>query len=199
MLNLTVLEGEQRARDLDLAEVLGYQRPRAIRELIGRLRNLLEACDKLHVVKSTDAVRYGVGGRLAGREAENEYWLTRAQAAMVCARSETPMAEQGLIEMARVFAAWQSGELGDERIVPPVAAQPLLPPQHLKRSRDGETVLQVGNCVRLGFASAWRKHPAKKRCRRFFLDCSTMEVVYEEDLFKPRAVGRVRFGAIGYA
>lgn len=194
-LGLAPFEDEPRVEDLRLAEVLEFGRPRDIRQLIERNAEELSTYGHLRV-EGTGAVRRRAGGQLEGQEGQS-YWLNEEQALLVTLFSRTERAAQVRRLVIDVFKAWRRGELSPSRIVSSGDTLPLLPPQHLKRSRDGETVLQVGNCIRLGYASAWRKHPARKRCRRFFLDCSTMEVVHEEDLFKPRPVGRARLGYTG--
>lgn len=84
---------EPRVLDLELAKHLGYERPRAIRELIERLAR----DGKLNDFELCRTVRQS-GGRPA-----TEYWLTQAQALKVVAKSETAKADAILDEVIRVF------------------------------------------------------------------------------------------------
>ena len=96
---------EPRIRDLDLAERLGYERPRKIRDLIDRL--LRE--EKLNDIHQRPAV-----GRRAGQVAAQpvtEFWLTEAQALKVVAKSETAKADAILDEVIAVFIAARRGLL----------------------------------------------------------------------------------------
>lgn len=118
---------EPRIRDLDLAEKLGYDRPRKIRDLITRLVK----AGKLNDVSMRPAVeriaKTGAVGGIEEREV-NEYWLTEAQALKVSARSETDVADALLDQMIAVFTAFTRGLLppGDythvvDRLEAPVA------------------------------------------------------------------------------
>lgn len=103
-------EGDDTPRvlDLDLAERLGYERPRAIRDLIARLAeggNLNDSAIR-RIVRQTAAG----GGRPA-----TEYWLTEEQALFVTAKSETPKANAMLGEVIRVFTLARKGLLPSQQ------------------------------------------------------------------------------------
>lgn len=87
---------EPRVRDLDLAEHLGFERPRNIRKLIGRI------CGERGVCSTVERT---VNGRPA-----TEYWLTEAQALKVIAKSETAKADAILDEVIAVYMAWRRGQ-----------------------------------------------------------------------------------------
>ncbi|WP_051013530.1 hypothetical protein [Pararhodospirillum photometricum] len=91
---------EPRILDLRVAERLGYERPRVIRELIERNREELEGYGAL-------AVRHG---KSRGQEFE-EYRLNEAQALLVCMFSKTPSAAAIRREVIEVFMAWRQGTL----------------------------------------------------------------------------------------
>jgi hypothetical protein len=99
------IDDEPRIRDLDLADRLGYERPRKIRDLIARL--ILD--EKLNDIHQRPTV-----GRWPGQVAAQpvtEYWLTEAQALKVAAKSETEPADALLDEMIRVFLLARRGQL----------------------------------------------------------------------------------------
>lgn len=99
MLALTDLDASQdgtpRILDLRLAELLGFTRPREIRDLILRHRHSLE---RFGEVRGTAPQTTALGGR-PGRA----YWLNRKQALYLCAKSETPRAAEVTIAMVEVF------------------------------------------------------------------------------------------------
>lgn len=102
---LREVDGEPRVRDLDLAEKLGFSRPRVIRELIER--NMAE-------IENFGAVRRGVNkirsGR--GRVAEvEEFYLNEEQALLVSVLSNAPNAPAVRAMLIRVFVAYRRGEL----------------------------------------------------------------------------------------
>ncbi len=92
-------DGENRILDLDLGKVLGYGRPRVIRELIAKIFNDSEVC---RVARQTSAV----GGRPA-----LEYWLTEEQAVVVIGRAETARATELSTMVAKVFVSARRGLL----------------------------------------------------------------------------------------
>lgn len=73
-------DGEPRIRDLDLAERLGYAKPRDIRWLIEKFSN------DINISGAPRQTGFGTG------RPGVEYWLTEAQALFIVAKSETPMA-----------------------------------------------------------------------------------------------------------
>ncbi len=92
-------DGAFRIRDVDLAEHLGYDRPRAIRELIVRM---VETGELSGISCRRTVARQPVGPKGRGeREYEvDEYWLDRIEALLVTMRSDAPNA----IPMRRVIA-----------------------------------------------------------------------------------------------
>lgn len=93
-------DAEAKIRDIDLAEKLGYTRPRDIRKLIERLikeGKLLEVCMRASVSR----IQKSTGG-VEEREVQ-EYWLTEAQALKVIAKSGTHIADQILDQVIAVF------------------------------------------------------------------------------------------------
>lgn len=104
--NLTVGDDDEpRVRDLELAERLGFSRPRDVRKLIKDLT----VAGKLHDVAHRDGAARAPG-QVAARP-EREFWLTEAQALKVIAKSETDVADAILDEVIRVFIAVRRGEL----------------------------------------------------------------------------------------
>lgn len=98
---------EDRIRDVDLAERLGFERPRKIREVIAR-----------HVSSEniSPIMRPTVGRVIAGKGAQhdrtvNEYWLTLEEALFVTTQSETKRAVLVTKLMIAVFAAVLRGQI----------------------------------------------------------------------------------------
>lgn len=97
---LREVDGEPRVRDLDLAEKLGFDRPRKIRELIER--NMAEV-EKF----GSSAPRRGA---YRGK-AFTEYFLNEEQALLVSVLSNAPNAAAVRAMLIRVFVAYRRGEL----------------------------------------------------------------------------------------
>ncbi len=99
--NLTLVDGEPRVLDLDLAAELGFERPRVIRELITRNEAELAAfsgvCRAVRQISSR-------GGRPS-----TEYWLTEAQALLLCMFARTATAAAVRRQVIEVFLAWRKG------------------------------------------------------------------------------------------
>jgi hypothetical protein len=96
-------EGEPRIRDLDLAERLGFDRPRDIRKLIERHMpeiNGLGIC-------ATVAQNHG-GGR--GRPSK-EFYLNEEQALLVAVLSDAPQAPAVRAMLIRTFVTYRRGQL----------------------------------------------------------------------------------------
>lgn len=89
------IEGEPRVLDTALAEQLGFERPRAIRQLIERNEEELQAYGPL-------ATRHGES---RGQDFTS-YYLNREQALLICILSKTPKAKEVRAEVIRVFTAW---------------------------------------------------------------------------------------------
>ena len=97
---LTQVEGEPRVRDIDLAERLGFERPRDIRKLIDR--------------NMQKVLRYGLCATVArstGGRSATEYWLNRRQMMVVCMAADTVNAIEVQDAMIVVFDAFVCGEL----------------------------------------------------------------------------------------
>lgn len=93
-------EGQPLARDIDVGERLGLQRPRVIRELIERNRGELEGFGPL-------AVRHG---KSRGQEFE-EILLNEEQALLVATLSSAPNAPAVRAMLIRTFVAWRRGHI----------------------------------------------------------------------------------------
>jgi hypothetical protein len=99
-------EKEPRIFDLELAARLGFAQQYDIRKLIKRMAS----SGQLEGIVATVAKNTGKRGRPS-----ESYYLTKAQALKVIARSETPTADKILDEVIAVYIAYQEGQL------PPVA------------------------------------------------------------------------------
>jgi hypothetical protein len=93
-------DGEPRIRDVVLAERLGYQRPRKVRDLVERM---------LREKKLNDVVVCPTAGQTSGGRPGSEYHLTEAQALKVAAKSETETADQILDLLIEVFLRAKAG------------------------------------------------------------------------------------------
>lgn len=93
-------EDEPRIRDLELAERLGFERPRDIRRLIERHSEALGR--RVTVTR--------LSGNRNGQEVE-EQWLTEAQALYICAKSEAARAIEITKAVIQVFVAFRKGQL----------------------------------------------------------------------------------------
>ena len=103
MLNLRVVEiaAEPRVLDVALAEALGFERPRVIRELIERNRPELQTFGNLPYRTA----------KLAGRgRPTTECHLNEAQALLVCMFARTPNAAIVRKQVIEVFIAWRQGK-----------------------------------------------------------------------------------------
>lgn len=98
-----VSEEEPRLQDLRIAEALGFERPRAIRQLIQR--------------NMTELVRFGFiatqRGAYRGKEFV-EYWLNEEQALLIATLSDAPRAAEVRHMLIKVFVAWRRGQLPPE-------------------------------------------------------------------------------------
>lgn len=100
---LTEFEGEPRARDLDIAERLGFAEPIDIRKLIRR-----HACElQGHGVLATMAK---TSGREGGRPS-TEYWINEEQALLISIFSGARNAAAVRTMLIKVFVAWRRGHL----------------------------------------------------------------------------------------
>jgi hypothetical protein len=101
--DLRQIGNEPRVLDLRLAEALSLSYAPEIRRSIERNRTELETYAGLccHDINP---------GPLGGRPGR-EYWLTEAQAILICMRSDAPRAADVRAEIIRVFQAWRHGSL----------------------------------------------------------------------------------------
>jgi hypothetical protein len=103
---LAEIDGEPRVRDLDLAERLGFDRPRDIRKLIERNRSEIEGlgtCATVaHVVRGNPT---------------KELHLNEEQALLVAVLSNAPQAAAVRAMLIRTFVSYRRGQIGglDER------------------------------------------------------------------------------------
>ena len=97
----TAINGEPRILDERLAAALGFDRPRKIRELIGRHRAALERFGEVCPAVGQTSSRGGRPGRV--------FWLTKKQALYLCTKSETERATEITILVVEVFDALMSG------------------------------------------------------------------------------------------
>lgn len=97
---LSEIDGEPRARDLDIAVKLGFDRARDIRKLIER--NLVE----LEGFGTCAIVAHVVRGNPV-----KEYWLTEEQALLLASLSQTEKAAEVRAMLIRVFVAYRRGQL----------------------------------------------------------------------------------------
>lgn len=104
-------DNEPRVRDLDLAERLGYERPRKIRDLIERMK-IAGKLNDIHVCPTVGRTSMPNGGT---RETlTDEYFLTESQALKVAAKSETEPADALLDEMIAVYVAARKNSMASE-------------------------------------------------------------------------------------
>ncbi len=97
------MDGEPRVRDLDLAEKLGFDRPRDIRKLIERNMAEISGLGVCATVAQTSGPK---GGRPT-----SEYHLNEEQALLVSVLSNAPNAAAVRAMLIRVFVAYRRGEL----------------------------------------------------------------------------------------
>lgn len=109
----TEVNHEPRIMDIRLAEFLGFERPRTIRQLIERHK---EALEQLGGVCCTVAQTSAKGGRPA-----TVYHLNKKQCVFICTKSETAAATEKTIEVIEVYDAHLKGTLQ------PVAAHKRIP------------------------------------------------------------------------
>lgn len=105
---LADLDGEPRARDVDIAERLGFERPDRIKALVERHTEALERFGEV----VTTVVKTSARG---GRPGKN-YWLNKKQALYLCTKSEAPAAAEVTIQMVEVFDAWQRGHFAQPNV-----------------------------------------------------------------------------------
>ncbi len=100
-IDMSIDPQKPRIRDLRLAELLGFERPRNIRKLIQRCENALKSFGGL-VCSTVEPTSKG------GRPSK-EYYLNERQALYLCTKSEAPNAVDITIQMVEVFHAVKTG------------------------------------------------------------------------------------------
>jgi hypothetical protein len=95
-------ENEPRVFDLDLAERLGFERARDVRQLLVRHRPQLERFGICVTVPQNTGER--------GRPALG-YWLNEKQAYYICTKSDAPNADAVTVLLVETFYAWRHGKL----------------------------------------------------------------------------------------
>lgn len=100
--DLNESSGEPRVLDIRLAEALGFDKPRNIRDLIQRNENELAAYSEVYRTARQTSEQGGRPG--------TEYWLTEEQALLICMRSDAPRAPAVRAEIIAVFMAWRRGK-----------------------------------------------------------------------------------------
>lgn len=98
-LQRSATDGEFRIREIELAERLGYDRPRDIRKLISSMVETGELAG-IHMRATTSRIRIGPKLRAERLETVNEYWLDRIESLLVVMRSDA----RNAIPMRRVIA-----------------------------------------------------------------------------------------------
>lgn len=103
--DITPFDDEPRILDVTLAERLGFERDRNIRNIIERNQTeLADYGNLLHrEAKSRDLIGRGRPGRA--------YYLNEGQALVICALSRTPAAARVRRALIEVFMAFRRGEI----------------------------------------------------------------------------------------
>lgn len=97
---LTPFDGEPRARDIDLAERLGFKRARDIRKLIERNMSELSAFGTCATV-----------AQVVRGNPVTEYWLNEEQSLLTAVLSDAERAPAVRHMLIKVFVAWRRGNL----------------------------------------------------------------------------------------
>ena len=95
------IDNEPRILDLDLAEWLEYERPRAIRDLIKRRMDDLEQLGVCRTVRQTS-------GETGGRPSD-EFYLNKQQAIFITTQAGTPKAISSTVHLIQKFDAYERG------------------------------------------------------------------------------------------
>jgi hypothetical protein len=95
-------DGEPRARDVDIAGALGFERPRKIRDLINRHRDELETFGGIAPHR---------GAKIGRGRPEEGYLLNEEQSLLIAAVSDAPNAPAVRAMLIRTFVAWRRGQL----------------------------------------------------------------------------------------
>jgi len=111
---------EPRIRDVDLAERLGYERPRKLRDIIRRYEKSGDLSG-VHVRPTVGRTSMPHGGER--QVTVDEYWLTEADALFIVAKSETAEAKALTREMIRVFRLAMRRQLPGQQLGPDPATE----------------------------------------------------------------------------
>lgn len=103
-----------RIRDMVLAERLGFERPRAIRQIIERNRAELEGFGPLATAC----------GKSRGQNF-TEFWLLEEQALVICALSRTPAAIAVRRQIITVYTEWRRQQSAPAARIPALVAETL--------------------------------------------------------------------------
>jgi hypothetical protein len=107
-IGLTIIDDEPRCRDLDLADRLGFDRPRKIREIIERN---IEEIQTFGPAPRRGALLVRPQGGAVDVE---EYWLNEEQALLVSVLSKAKHAAAVRAMLIKVFVAWRRGNLASQ-------------------------------------------------------------------------------------
>lgn len=108
---LTLIEGheEPRIHDLELAEKLGFERPRTIRQLIERHMERLRRAGEVEIIKMSPP---------QGGTKTNNYYLNETQATFITSQSKTELALDITMQIIETYVAWRN-QLDTEATVDP--------------------------------------------------------------------------------
>ncbi|PZP65238.1 MAG: hypothetical protein DI604_25040 [Delftia acidovorans] len=102
---ISEFDGEPRIRDLELGELLNFDRPRKIRDIIDRNAAELLGYGRLP--------QRGANLSSRGGRPSKAYYLNEGQALVICALSRTDKAAQIRKAIIEVFMAYRQGKLVD--------------------------------------------------------------------------------------
>ncbi len=142
---LTVIEGDARIADTHVQQVLGYGRINDLHRIIRKHEEELESYGGI-LCRS---------GKASSGQNVLTYFLTEAQATLICMFSRTPRAAEARRLIVEVFTRWRRGE-----IVPPPKVDPFKP--HRERVTDvAEALRQLGDMTSLAaqvtYMPIWRR------------------------------------------
>lgn len=154
--NTLPILAEPTVQDLRLAELLGYERPANIRNLIKRHLPMLEAMGPL--LQREAMVEIGSGAT----RAVTEYHPNRAQAAFLIAKAGTKLADSLTVKMAEIFAMFSEG-----RLVPvdETSAEEIAAIEARERARSRAIFEEEREARDMGFALL-RSSGSRKRRRK---------------------------------
>jgi hypothetical protein len=109
----TLVDGELRILDVNLAERLGFAKPTKIRDLVKRHLPSLETMGTVPTV-----------GTVVRGQKTTEFYLNRKQAIFITAKSETPTATDITIEIIHRFDEYEQGRIASPKSEPVFRAKP---------------------------------------------------------------------------